>query len=82
MEPRITSVNLNKQGRKKTKIYFTLVADKKISPEKKKYVMETDSGCNLNNRGGPVGVNHAHDQNEAKIRLEKSKVLMTLQILL
>ena len=24
--------------------------------------MVTDFGCNLSNRGGPVGVNHAHDQ--------------------
>ena len=44
--------------------------------------MVTDVGCNLNNRGGQVGVNHAHDQNEAKNRPEKSKVLMMLQILL
>ena len=24
--------------------------------------MVTDFGCNLNKRGGPVGVNHAHDK--------------------
>ena len=43
--------------------------------------MVTDFGCNLKNRDGPVEFSHGPDQNEARNRPGKLKLLMTLQFL-